>query len=179
MTNDTVYMMNRREYSRVDTYIPLEYRRISNDEKENIKSRISGEIILANFNLMPPEVNHPLMACLRLLNNKLDHVIQMMTFQNEGFHSLPFKFVTISGSGMQFSSQQCFSLGDVLEFKMILTLFQSAAIYVYGEVVRVGRQSSGYYINVRFTDITDSIRDKIIRFIFETERKTLRESKNI
>src|SRR5665647_110192 len=162
MSESHELVVNRREYSRVDAYIPLEYRRINNEEQEQIKSRISGEVMLANFNLMPPLENHPQMECLSLLNKKLDTIIQMMALQSEGFHSLPFKFVSLSGSGLQFSSQQLFSLGDTLEFKMILTLYQPVAIYVYGEVIRVGRQSSGYFVNVRFTEIADTIRDKII-----------------
>jgi c-di-GMP-binding flagellar brake protein YcgR len=177
MSESHELVVNRREYSRVDAYIPLEYRRINNEEKEQIKSRISGEVMLANFNLMPPLENHPQMECFNILNKKLDTIIQMMALESEGFHSLPFKFVSLSGNGLQFSSQQLFSLGNILEFKMILTLYQPAAIYVYGEVVRVGRQSSGYFVNVRFTEIADSIRDKIIHFIFETEREMLRESK--
>jgi hypothetical protein len=133
MSESHELVVNRREYSRVDAYIPLEYRRINNEEKEQIKSRISGEVMLANFNLMPPVENHPQMECLNILNKKLDTIIQMMALESEGFHSLPFKFVSLSGSGLQFSSQQLFSLGNILEFKMILTLYQPAAIYVYGE----------------------------------------------
>jgi c-di-GMP-binding flagellar brake protein YcgR len=177
MSESPELVFNRREYSRVDAYIPLEYRRISNEEQEQVKSRLSGEVMLANFTLMPPLENHPQMECLTTLNKKLDTIIQMMALQSEGFHSLPFKFVSLSGSGLQFSSQQLFSLGDMLEFKMILTLYQPVAIYVYGEVVRVGRQSSSYFVNVRFTEIADTIRDKIIHFIFEMEREMLRESK--
>ena len=177
MPDTTIPVFNRREYSRVDAYIPLTYRRINNEEREQIRSRISGEVMLANFNLTPPFENHPQMDCLNLLNKKLDTIIQMMALQSDGFHSLPFKFVSLSGSGMQFSSPQNFSLSNILEFKMILTLYQPVAIYVYGEVVRVGKQSNGYFINVRFIEMADIIRDKIIHFIFETERKLLRESK--
>lgn len=176
MPESTEQILNRREYTRVDAYIPLEYRRISDEQHEPLKSRISGEVMLANFNIMPPLENHSQMEYLNILNQKLDTIIQMMALQSEGFHSLSFKFVSLSGSGMQFSSQQFFSLGDILEFKMILTLYEPAAIYVYGEVVRVGRQSSGYFVNVRFTEIADTIQDKIINFIFEMERKMLRES---
>jgi c-di-GMP-binding flagellar brake protein YcgR len=177
MPESAEQVINRREYSRVDAYIPLEYRPINHEELKQIRSRISGEVMLANFNLMPPLENHPHIEHLNLLNKKLDTIIQMMAFQNEGFHSLPFKFVSLSGNGMQFSSQHSFSLGDILEFKMILTHHQPVAIYVYGEVVRIGRQSSGYFVNVRFIEIADSIRDIIIHFIFETERQMLRESK--
>ena len=58
--------------------------------------------MLAKFNLTPPPENHPQMECLNLLNKKLDTIIQMMALQSEGFHSLPFKFVSLSGNGMQF-----------------------------------------------------------------------------
>jgi c-di-GMP-binding flagellar brake protein YcgR len=177
MPESTELVSNRREYSRIDAYIPLEYRHINIEELHQRKSRISGEVMLANFSIMPPVENHPQMEYLNLLNKKLDTIIQMMALHNEGFHSLPFKFVSLSASGMQFSSQQHFSLGDLLELKMMLTLYQPEAIYVYGKVVRVGKQSSGYFINVSFTEIADAIRDKIIHFIFETERKMLRESK--
>jgi c-di-GMP-binding flagellar brake protein YcgR len=101
----------------------------------------------------------------------------MVGLQYDGFHSLPFKFVSLSGNGMQFSSQHAYSLGDILECKMILTLHQSTAIYTYGEVVRVGSQSNSYFINVRFIAIDHKIRDKIVRFVFETEREILRQRK--
>ena len=101
----------------------------------------------------------------------------MVGLQYDGFHSLPFKFVSLSGNGMQFSSCQPYSLGDVLECRMILTLHQSSAIYTYGEVVRVGSQNNACFINVRFTAIDPAIRDRIVQFVFETERETIRQRK--
>jgi hypothetical protein len=131
--------------------------------------------MLADFKLMPTLAKHPQIESLNLLNQKLDMIIKMVGLQYEGFHSLPFKFVSLSGNGMQFSSQRCYFLGDILECKMILTLHRSAAIYTYGEVVRTGSQSNGYFINVRFTAIDHAIRDKIVRFVFETERERIRQ----
>jgi hypothetical protein len=170
---------HQREYSRVDVYIPLECRLLDKEEHGLVKSRVSADLMLADFRLMPPLANHPQIESLNLLNQKLDIIIKMVGLQCEGFHSLPFKFVSLSGNGMQFSSQQCYSLGDVLECKMILTLHQSAAIYAYGEVVRNGPGShgNGYFINVRFTAIDHTIRDKIVRFVFETEREMIRQRK--
>jgi hypothetical protein len=177
MTHSTTKTDNQREYSRVDVYIPLGCRLLDKEEHGLVKSRISADVMSADFKLMPPAGNHPQMASLTLLNQKLDMIIKMVGLQCEGFHSLPFKFVSLSGNGMKFSSQKCYSLGDILECKMILTLHQSAAIYTYGEVVRVGSQSSGYFINVRFTAIDHTIRDKIVRFVFETEREMIRQRK--
>ncbi len=177
MADSITMTEHRREYSRVDVYIPLECRLLDKDELGLVESRLSADVMLADFRLMPPLVNHPQFESLHLLNKKLDMIIKMIGLQCEGFHSLPFKYVSLSGNGMRFSSQQCYSLGDVLECKMILTLQQSAAIYTYGEVVRVGSQSNSYFINVRFIAIDHKIRDKIVRFVFETEREILRQRK--
>ena len=176
MSDRTEAVPNRREFCRVDAYVPLEYRLVNPEEQSIIKSRISGEVMLADFTGMPPLENHQ-MEYLNHLNKKLDTIIRMLSLQFEGFHALPFKFVSISGNGMKFSSQQAFSCGDVIEFKIILNLFQPVAIYVYGEVIRVERQTDGYCINTRFTAISDMIRDKFIRFVFEMERDMLRERK--
>lgn len=177
MADSTTETGNRREYSRVDVYIPFGCRLLDKEEHGLVKSRISADVMLADFKLMPPLAKHPQIESLNLLNQKLDMIIKMVGLQCGGFHSLPFKFVSLSGNGMKFSSQQRYSLGDILECKMILTLHPSAAIYTYGEVVRVGSQNNGYFINIRFTAIDHAIRDRIVRFVFETERETIRQRK--
>lgn len=176
MSERTEAVPNRREFCRVDAYIPFEYRLVNPEERSIIKSRVSGEIMLADFTGMPPLENQQV-EYLNHLNSKLDTIIRILALQFEGFHVLPFKFVSLSGNGMRFSSKQAFSCGDVLEFKMILTLYQPVALYVYGEVTRVERRTDGYFINTCFTAIEDMISDKIIRFVFEMERDMLRDRK--
>ena len=166
---------NRREFSRVDVYIPLEFRLVPEEERRLVKSRLSGEVVLAAFKQMPSLENHPQLEWVSILNAKLDRIIQALTLQSEGFHSLPFKFVILSGSGMSFSSQSGFFLGDLLEIKMMLNLYKPTAFYVYGEVVKTQRQTSGYFIAVSFRRTDDGIQDRIIRFVFETQRELLRE----
>jgi hypothetical protein len=178
MTDSTIAAGPQREYSRVDVYIPLDCRLLNKEEHGLVKSRVSANLMLADFKLLPPLANHPQIESLNLLNQKLDMIIKMVGLECEGFQSLPFKFVSLSGNGMQFSSQRCYSLGDILELKMILTLDRSAAIYTYGEVVRAGSQSNGYFINIRFTAIDHAIRDRIVRFVFETEREMIRQRKS-
>jgi hypothetical protein len=175
MTDSTTKTYNRREYSRVDVYIPLECRLLEKEEHGLVESRLAADVMLADFRLMPPLENHPQFECLDLLNKKLDMIIRIVGLQCAGFHSLPFKFVSLGGNGMKFSSRQRYSIGDIIECKMILTLQQSAAIYTYGEAIRVANQDNGYFINIRFTAIDEKIRDKIVRFVFETEREMIRQ----
>jgi hypothetical protein len=175
MVDSTTKTNNRREYSRVDVYIPLECRLLEKEERGLVSSRLAVDVMLADFKLLPPLANHPRFQSLAQLNDKLDTIIKIVGLQCEGFHALPFKFVSLGGNGMKFSSLERYSVGDVLECKMILTLQQSTAIYIYGEVVRVTSQGNGYFANVSFTSIDERIRDKIVRFVFETEREMIRQ----
>jgi len=166
---------DRRDYSRVDVYIPVGIRLVPKEERRWVKSRISGDVVLADFHQMPPLGDHPHREWLNHLNAKLDNILRVLTMQADGFQSLPFKFITISGNGMSFSSGQRFSPGDLLEMKIMLTLHKPVALFLYGEVIKLQKQTSGYFIAVSFQMIDDGIRDRIIQFAFETEREMLRE----
>jgi hypothetical protein len=168
---------NRRSLSRVDVYIPIEFRLLPDIEKEHVKSRISGEPLLVDFHFAPPLTHHPQKGWINLLNAKLDVIISKLSLQFEGFHAMPFRYVTLSGSGMGFSSQEAFALCDLLEIKMMLTLNRPVALYLYGEVVKIQRQTSGYFIAVLFKMMDEAIRERIIQFVFEMEREMLRERK--
>jgi len=168
---------NRREYSRVNAYIPLEFRLVSPQERDKVRSRISGETVLSEFEPLPDTRDESLHESLKILHAKLDTIIRMMTSQHEGFYSLPFRLINISGSGMTFSSEKPFSEGDVLEIKMVFSKFRPVALYVYGEVVKVERQADEYNTAVRFILLDDLIRDEIIGFVFEREREILREKR--
>lgn len=166
---------NRREFKRVDVYIPIEFRLVPEDERRFAKSRLSDEIALADFNRMPLPEKQPQQEWIVILNAKLDRIIQLLTLQFKGFHALPLKFVTISGNGLSFSSPSGFAPGDLLEIKMMLNSYKPAAFYVYGEVVKAERQAGGYLIAVSFRMTDEGIRDHIIRFVLEAERELLRE----
>jgi hypothetical protein len=169
---------NRRAFSRADIYVPLEFRLVPEEEREFVKSRISEEPFLVDFHRAPLPENHPQAEWINLLDAKLERIIRMLSLQSTNSHSLPFKYVTISGSGMSFSSQQIYNLGDLLEIRIMLTWNRPAAFYLYGKVVKTRRQTSGYFISVSFQMIDEAIRERIIRFVFEVEREMLRERRN-
>jgi c-di-GMP-binding flagellar brake protein YcgR len=156
----------------------MKFRLVPQEEHSFLQSRISQEVMLADFKLMPPLENHPRMEHLNLLNTKIDAIIKMLALPHNGFHSLPFKFVTISGSGMKLSSRENFLRGDVLEFKMILTMQHPVTLFVYGKVIRVERQTDGHFITVSFIMTDNAIRNHIVRFVFEMEREMLRDRRN-
>ena len=77
----------RREYSRVEAYIPFEYRVITDDEKDHIQARISVDTVTAEFRPIPDigECDHIFEEWFKILNAKLDTVIRLITLQREGF----------------------------------------------------------------------------------------------
>lgn len=176
LNNDERYM-RMREFSRVDAHVPFAVRLVPPEERPNIKAKISGESILAEFQTLT-EVEDKLLAdWLKMLNAKLDAIINILTFQREGFSSLPFARVNISGGGLSFSAKERFNPGDVLEIKMMLPMLPPVALYLYGEVVKVERQIDCYITAVKFIAMDEDIRDEIVKFVFRKQRELLREKR--
>jgi len=179
MTSEDSIITNRREYTRVYAYVPMSYRLISKDEHPVIRSRVSTHMAIPDCSMLP-EVEEPLLnEWLRVINTKLDSIIRLISVQSDGFQSLPFKAVHISGNGMNFTTKDSFQSGDIMEIKVILSSGQSAALYLYlyGEVVKTEKQTSGFVTVLNYVKIDDKIRDEIVRFVFEKEREILREKR--
>jgi len=174
--------INRREYSRVYAYIPLGYRLVPPYERHSsLRARISGETAISDFKLLPEMEDFQQGEWFNILNKKLDMIIRLLTVQSEGFQSLPFKAVNISGSGISFSTHESFRVGDTIELKMILASTQSLPMYLYayGEVKKAGRQTSGNVVSTKFVKMDDAIRDEIVRYVFEREREIIRGKKEV
>lgn len=164
---------NKRAYSRVDTFIPMEYTLISPENKQSIRARLAGESLLAEFKELPNPDDQLIAQWLQNINGKLDEIIRMLTIQQEGFKCLSVAKVNISGGGMSFNTGKNFSPGDILEVKVML--FQKpVAFFLYGEVLKIEKPHSEYDTSICFINMDDFIQSEIIRFVFETEREILR-----
>jgi hypothetical protein len=169
-----------REYSRVDAYVPFRYRIVTDEEKEHIQARISGYASVMELRPIQEMGDHDYIIgeWLKILNLKLDTVIRLITLQREGFFGLPYKAVNISGGGLSFFLPQAADLGTILEIKLMLTRNQPIAMCVYGEVAKCIRQDDNHYlIAVHYIHMDASIRDEIVRFVFEREREIIREKR--
>ncbi len=177
MAREDEKFANMREFSRVDAHIPFEARIVPPEERKNIRSKITGDTILAEFRSLPDLQDKLLADWLKMLNTKLDAIINMLVFQREGFGSLPFNHVNISGGGLSFAVKDKFSQGDILEIKMMLPMMPPLALYVYGEVVKIETQVTNYMIGIKFVAMDEEIRDEIVKFVFKRQREILREKR--
>jgi hypothetical protein len=176
-TNDNANTDNLRKYSRVDTYIPLEYKVIDSGQKQFVRARLAGESILAEFKSLPNHDDQIITDWLRTINAKLDEIIRMMTIQHEGFNRLYMTKVNISGGGISFNTGKSLSVGDILEIKVMLSMKKPVALFLYGEVLEITKSQPEYDSSVQFIGMDDFVRDEVIRFVFETEREILREKR--
>jgi hypothetical protein len=168
---------NKREYSRVDTYIPLEYKRITASDKGSLRSRLAGESLLAEFKELPNPDDQLIAQWLQNMNAKLDELIRIMTLQRDGFNCMSMAKVNISGGGMSFNTGKSFSPGDILEVKVMLNLQKPMAFFLYGEVLQLEKPHPEYDTSIRLINMDEYIQGEIIRFVFETEREILREKR--
>lgn len=76
----------------------------------------------------------------------------------------------LSGGGLQAICDQPIKLGT--KVKMLLTLSEGGDFEVEGEVVRVCKPQMDrqlFWVSVKFVNVRDNIRDKIVRFIFKKQ----------
>jgi hypothetical protein len=174
---DPNIIVNQREYSRVMAYLPLDFKLLDSGQMKYVRSRVAGETILAEFKSLPDPDDQLLAEWLKTINTKLNSIIRMLTIQHEGFNTLSIVKVNISGGGISFNTGRQFKPGDILEMKVMLTMQNPLALFLYGEIIEASKYNPEYDTSVQFTAIDDFIRDEIIRFVFEREREILREKR--
>ncbi len=179
MSIDDDVRSENRKYCRVEACIPFACRLVPPEEQKKMRSHISSATFLTGHNSMP-EIHDPALAeWVNLVSIKLDAIIQLLTREREGFSSLPFECVNISGGGLRFLSQSRYAVGDTVELRMMLSLRHPVALYVYATVLSVSKRPAegDYDVSVRFVTMDNVIQDEIIRFVFEREREILRLKK--
>ncbi len=156
-----------RQYIRTTDKIPVYY------ELYNEKvGKIAPEWELMFDEINPkPEDNPKLYELLFDISQKLDILLSHLS-EKSGFNLPEVREVNISGGGLCFFSNDMLNVGEKLLIKTFLPTY-SHIIRVKCEVVRAIQVENGYEIAVKFFDLDEITRDKIIRYIFARQRKTL------
>jgi len=169
----------QREYSRVDVYIPCEYRIVLEEEIPHVQARISSENMVAEHRHIPcrGDSDPVLEEWLQILNSKLDTIIHLMQVQQEGIFGFPYKTVNISGGGMSLPVKEAIPIGETLEIKVMLPFQQPVVLIIYGRVIKYEIIDGKHFVAVHYTNMDDFMRDIIVRFVFERERELIRETR--
>jgi len=194
-------MKQKREYLRIDDFISFEYSYMERAEYERVKNDYLAKTKAAGQRANPSialfvqtaseskgenealsDMNSPLIPMLLSLDKKLDMIISLLDEKGEKQKMLQKKTikVNIGGMGLRFPAEEQFKKGDILELKMGFPLVPPVNILALGEVVRTEKEQGEeqlFQTAIKFAVIDEEDRERIIRYIFQRQRESIRAEK--
>jgi hypothetical protein len=175
----------KRESFRVEDVLPLVFHRVTsqgNPLKARLVPAFSEDYLPpVSIEESPDELVSPyLWKVLVQINNRLGLILHKLQLDDEGLSKAEAKEVSISTSGVKFSTGESFSPGDVLEVKILLPLEPACWIVVYGDVMRTeARQDGQVDVAVRFSDTGESVCEAINQYALKRQRELIRKRKGM
>lgn len=168
---------NEREFSRVNARVPAEIVYIPPGERDGLGARIFGFLSPETAHILNEVESSPLAELLKIMNQKLDLIINHLAYQGQDIKSMSFLDINISGGGVSFNTKEKWQPGDLLQIKLALSQQPPLLVCLYGEVVRVEIGDGDFLMAVKFVSMEESIREKVIQFVFKRQREILREKR--
>jgi hypothetical protein len=186
---------NRREYARAKVRLFARFRILEHTEEEGAKRGMEGYPIRGGRSngpleelveqIAPGSLDEPLLRCLQFINNKIDFIIDEMTFRGQEGTSRPSEVTEISGSGLKLSCDMSPQKGQLLKVDMIMPSALQYRIEFIAKVVRVdetqkepGQDQRRFSVSARFVQIDEESRESIIKAVFSRQRERIRMEKN-
>lgn len=118
--------------------------------------------------------DRPLLSVLRWMDFKVDLVLHHLRLREHALH-FPHNTLTtdLSGSGVGLRQNVALNVGESVLMALYLPDNPSRPVYSVAEVVRVEENQPGARAALRFGDIAESDRERVIRFGFTQQRRIL------
>lgn len=170
---------DRRENVRIDDRVLLEYWPAAQSAGEKEQFRQFGQIPLSGSpeTAEAPPLHSLVIQWMSKIEWTLAAILQSLENQSPGRLSAPrLMDVNICGDAVRFQPHQPLSQGDLIDLRMVLPPF--IVVEARGEVFRLLPDSSDPAlvpsVVVRFVDISDGAREKIIRYVIQRQAELLR-----
>lgn len=194
MANASTKQMDnqQRAFVRVDDYLPLSWRRVGQEEYDEILANFkrnqslvitTGDVqsVLANLDvtdkLQQLERSDPVLTrILSRLDMKLNLLLKVFYPGTDVRPMVP-TWVNLSGGGVAFKEAGLdVKLGEVLELKLALSMDSLVSIQCYALVVKIFPQDDEGMIKAacQFQPILDTDRELLIQHIFKRQSVLLR-----
>jgi hypothetical protein len=175
----------RREFFRVDGRVHVYYRKISEQERQDLLDQKRGkerppvdrdpgggekDLALGDTSPFQDLQLEELRGCLQRLEEKLDLIIQQVISHRRDDEDVHFEpcFVNISGSGMRLPTRERFEVGDCLEIRVLLPIMPNKPIRLLGEVVP-------FDTGVKFISLLEEDRERIVQYTFHQQAREIRD----
>ncbi len=168
---------NSREYVRIEDSIPVYY--VLKDGVNITDSAINiRELRHFSKKVEAISSDDPEMYSLLFeINQRLKNLMQQATTE-QCFEIPEARIENISGGGLKILCNKNFNEGDELAIRLFLP-DQAQDLEVSGEVVWICENiEGGYKVGIKFIDIDDRVRERIVRYIFAWQRRMLRSGKD-
>lgn len=184
----------RRSYVRGNLDFKVQYQVITLEEYEDLK-RFDKAIFSPFKNVNSIDVantdrdaanapNASLINYLVQMDAKLDRILELISAEKEA--EVPCRHgigQNISGSGMQMVVDTPVEPGKIIHSKFLLSQFPFIFMDLFGEVIREKEfKKDGatlYLVGIKFLDLNNTDREKIIAFVFQKQREAIRKSKSV
>ena len=126
---------------------------------------------------------YDLAELLMQTNEKIDRIMDFLGVPQMDEDSLQvLRTVNISGSGISLVITHPLKIGQFLDISLSIPGFPMGIFRAQGEVKRIsrlkGKESHLYEAGVKFLNLTENQRERLISFTFHQQRKTIRQRKS-
>jgi hypothetical protein len=145
-------------------------------EREGLACRIVTGGIVIDDGPPPPVEDEKLNLWLNMINAKLDYLIRLSPSGQEGVVYTELEPLNISGGGMSLVTKEHFTLGEMVEIKIVIRIYPPKILYLYGNIVRIEAmpdRAGVYTLGIKFSWMRDDIRDEILKFDFKGHRQKM------
>lgn len=168
----------RRDYFRVTDVLSIIVKKIENmvGKKSRVLSGYFTGLVSANLaeDLNDGSVNPKLVKMLCEMNSKLDLILEKLSDNHGEPGTVEPQEVSLSASGISFHTPDEFSLGDLVEVKMLLPLHPPVWIVLYGNISRAVMEEDGHYhVAVHFADMEDEARNLLSYYTIKRQREII------
>jgi len=123
---------------------------------------------------VPGTTEEILYRCLRLINSKLDFIIDQIFSKSSEDDYFRDEVIEMSGSGLRFTSRKPLEAGRLLKMNLIILETLQYETELIAEVVRVEENEDRFVIAAKLVEIDEDARDSIIKVLFKSQRKKIR-----
>jgi hypothetical protein len=190
----TVEISERRGHTRVDSSLLFRHRRLTAAEGVEMSTKLlmhaadyleeESEVDLGGEDETWDRLEVVFSSFHRMLRDLTDRVDHLTAIQ-EGRSSTPpldrtCRVINISGGGLAFEHTEPYAAGTPLRLSFDISRYPYRSILCLGEVVRTesrpcaGLTVPSHLVYVRFTQIREEDRDRIIHYVFRMQRRMLR-----
>lgn len=178
---------NKRDHFRVEMTVPVKWKILTDDEIKVLKNGKGSTLFKQSG--MPSQIDsfleeaikgsqeEKIFSALKLLNNKLDYLIEQVLSKSSGRSSNNGNIMEISASGLKFNSEEGFKEGTFLLMELMLPGVAQYNMELITEILRVIKKKDKYENAARIVCMKDGDRDSIIKLVFQKQRMDIRNTK--